>query len=480
MDDLSRATEQRDTSQAPEVRETNTGGQVVHPPALGTDGAYRTNFLADQDFLLFDSEVGTFLLLIDGSRLHKVSPEIAALLRQASIGKNRSTIEKVLGHLGMTSEVIVGDEPLRNVAPRAFSLAIAQKCNLGCTYCYADQGEFGGPAKNMPEFVALQAVDRLLDGVSEGEHVNLAFMGGEPLVNRKTLQKATTYAAEKAAAQGVTVGFSITTNGTLLKPEDAEFLARYRFSMTVSVDGIRAQHDKLRPFKSGKGSFERLMQRLVPVFAEKRLRPMARVTVTPRNLDLRATLDQLLALGFSNVGFSPMINSPSGKDQLHENDFHQLMNQMLDCAREYEYRALRGEFYAFTNMASALLHIHRGVHQPYACGAGGGYFAVSADGDLSACHRFVGDPAGGMGSIGSGVDLSAQKDWLHDRHVLNQTQCSKCWARFMCGGGCHHEVIHRGRIGCHYIRGWLLHMLGAYSRISAMRPEHFDNLIVYQ
>ena len=29
----------------------------------------------------------------------------------------------------------------------ALSLAVAQKCNLGCTYCYASQGSFGGPAK---------------------------------------------------------------------------------------------------------------------------------------------------------------------------------------------------------------------------------------------------------------------------------------------------------------------------------------------
>ena len=49
---------------------------------------------------------------------------------------------------------------------RALSLAIAQKCNLGCTYCYAQQGEFGGAAKNMELTEALRSVD-LLVGAAE-------------------------------------------------------------------------------------------------------------------------------------------------------------------------------------------------------------------------------------------------------------------------------------------------------------------------
>jgi len=35
--------------------------------------------------------------------------------------------------------------------------------------------------------------------------------------------------------------------------------------------------------------------------------------------------------------------------------------------------------------------LQRGTHRPYPCGAGAGYLGVSADGDLAACHRFVGD-----------------------------------------------------------------------------------------
>jgi uncharacterized protein len=57
--------------------------------------------------------------------------------------------------------------------------------------------------------------------------------------------------------------------------------------------------------------------------------------------------------------------------------------------------------------------------------------------------------------------------------VERQAPCSSCWARYLCGGGCHYEAIHRGRPACDYIRGWLDYALGAYVRLSARLPGLF-------
>ena len=37
----------------------------------------------------------------------------------------------------------------RTPSVRALSLAISQKCNLGCTYCYAQEGGFGGAPRQI-------------------------------------------------------------------------------------------------------------------------------------------------------------------------------------------------------------------------------------------------------------------------------------------------------------------------------------------
>ncbi len=51
--------------------------------------------------------------------------------------------------------------------------------------------------------------------------------------------------------------------------------------------------------------------------------------------------------------------------------------------------------------------------------------------------------------------------------------CRSCWARYLCGGGCYHEVARRGRPGCDYIRGWLAFCLRAYVELSESAPEFF-------
>lgn len=416
---------------------------------------------------LIDAVIGGHLFVCDGSRLFDADADLFAELRIAAAGEG---IAGVLDRLGLGGPPRIDDQPLADPPLHALSLAIAQKCNLGCTYCYAQQGEFGGAAKNMTRKTADQAVDLLLRGAEPGARLNLAFLGGEPLVNRAVLQAVTRRAAGLAQSRGVILNFSITTNGSLLTQADAAFFEEFGFAVTVSVDGPPEVHDALRPYKSGRGSFDRVMANVRPLLAMQReMQVTARVTVTPRNLALRNTLDQFLAEGFHSVGFSPMLRSPNGNDEMQADTLEVMLGEMIDCGREFERQSLAGKRYAFANMVNAMREIERGTHRPYPCGAGAGYLGVSADGDLAACHRFVGDDEGVMGSLADGVNRRRRAAWLAERHVHRQEPCRSCWARYLCGGGCHHEVIRRGRPACDYIRGWLHYCLEAYLHLSARR-----------
>lgn len=415
---------------------------------------------------LLRTDMGRHLFIADGSRLFDVDADLFAEF-DAILGKgSHDEIDTLLRRIGLTNAPMIDDVPLSPPPVHALSLAVAQKCNLGCTYCYAQQGEFGGAAKNMPLETALRAVEHLIAGAAPGARLNLSFLGGEPLVNRTVLQAATRHAAELAGRRGSPITFSITTNGTLVGEADADFFEVHGFAVTVSLDGVGAVHDAQRPFRDGRGSFERVMDRIAPLLARQhRMQVTARVTVTPRNLALRASLDAFIAAGFHSVGFSPMLASPTGQGEMQAADLETMLAQMIDCGREFERRTLAGERYPFANMLNAMREIGRGTHRPYPCGAGAGYLGVSADGDFAACHRFVDDGAGAMGSLDRGVDIGRQTAWLAQRHVHRQEPCSSCWARYLCGGGCHHEVIKRGRPACDYIRGWLHYCLEAYLRL---------------
>jgi uncharacterized protein len=199
----------------------------------------------------------------------------------------------------------------------------------------------------------------------------------------------------------------------------------------------------------------------------------ARVTVTRENLAIGETLDALLAIGFRGVGFSPMLKSPRNAGEMAAAELDRFLVEMTACGRKCEQQLAAGEHCGFLNLLTALQQIHRGTHRPYPCGAGAAYVAASADGALYACHRFVGDARAAMGTVADGVDARRQSEWLAARHVHRQEPCRSCWARYLCGGGCHHEVIGRGRVGCDYIRGWLQFCLQAYVRLLGARPNLF-------
>lgn len=407
--------------------------------------------------------VGSFphVLLVDGSRIYEIDQETYQRLEAG-------------GSLDVEPRSYVTDAAPERMPVRSLSLAIAQKCNLGCTYCYAQEGAFGAEPKSMSREVALRAIDLLFSEADPRERLTLAFLGGEPLTNRPLLREATERSAAIAAERGLRITFSVTTNGTLLTAEDGEFFERHGFAVTISLDGVGAAHDRLRPFKDGRGSYDRILGNAAPLLLlQRRMQVSARVTVTPQNLNLRETLDELLARGFSSVGFTPMLASPTGLVQMGGGDLSTMLEQMIGCGLECERRILAGERYGFSNLVTALRELHKGTHRPYPCGAAGSYFGVSADGELASCHRFVNDAAGKMGDVASGVNRDAQRAWLEQRHVHRQSPCSECWARYLCGGGCHHEVIHRGRPACDYIRGWLHYCLQAYARLLKLRPDYF-------
>ncbi len=424
------------------------------------------------DFHIFETEYGPHLLLADASQVFAIDADARSALEQsAGLGPDAGRVALV--SLGLDRPQAAPMEAPLDPPLRSLSLAVAQSCNLGCTYCYAQGGSFGGKAKAMAREVGEAAVRRLLAEVAPGETFNLSFLGGEPLAARAVIRELTELASGLARDKGAAIRFSITTNGTLLRPDDGDFFERHCFAVTISLDGMGETHDRLRPFRNGRGSFDAIIANVQPLLG-RRLALSARVTVTPGNLELRPMLDGFAGLGFRSVGFSPVLRSPTGKAELDAHDFGTLLDQMIACGQEFERRTVAGEHYPFANMASALTEIHRGTHRPYPCGAGAGYFGVSAEGDMFACHRFVDDEAGAMGHIDTGIDRERQRRWLNERLVDRQEPCRSCWARYLCGGGCHHEVIARGRPACDFIRGWLHYCLQAYVRLSVRCPKYFE------
>ncbi|ETX02263.1 MAG: hypothetical protein ETSY2_35865 [Candidatus Entotheonella gemina] len=434
-----------------------------------------------RDYQVLTSSLGEHVFVVNGSRLYDVDAATASRIRHLlqqpePDAEARQALESAFGN----GHTYIDGQPLPTPPLRSLSLNVAQSCNLGCQYCYADEGRFGSSSKFMSTDIACQAVDRLLAEAEPGVDVIVGYMGGEPLLNRRVVHQCTRYAAEQAQRSGHRVRFSLTTNATLVTPEDAALFREHAFAVTVSVDGPKALHDRLRPAHKGGGSYDEMCRGLALIMADGGPGHVsARITVTPHSGALLPVLRHVVDMGVGDAGFAPVQVSPNPAYAFGPADFEWFLNEMIRCGEAAKAALLRRERFPFSNFETALNEIHRGSHRPYPCGAGAAYLSVNAEGELYACHRLVDAENWHMGNVSQGSDQAARQQHLNQHHVDRQLPCRNCWARYLCGGGCYHEVEQRGRPHCDYVRGWLAFCLSAYAELAAQQPAYFRDPLRY-
>ena len=382
--------------------------------------------------------------------------------------------------------------PRAQLPPMPFPLAtlvlnVTNKCNLSCTYCYeygedklTEEGS-GGKAR-MDEKTARDSIDFLMRSSGDRPQVSITFFCGETLLNFEAIQVATLYAEEQGAKVGKRVHYSLTTNATLLTDDIVDFLTKHRFGITVSIDGDKDEQDRHRSYKSGKGSFDVIEPRiraLIQTNKQRNGRPIgARVTVTAGATPVVATYRYLVEdLGFDEVGFAP-VTAGLGRDYaLGEQGYERLLSEFAELGEEYVAAAQRGQSHGFSNLGDLLRELHQGVNKAHPCGACLGLVGVSTEGELGLCHRFVESKSHSIGTVHDGIDEATRTAFLEQAHIDNKTDCSQCFARPLCAGGCYHEAhVRYGKATvanlhyCDWIRGFIDLGLKSYGRIQTTAP----------
>lgn len=401
------------------------------------------------------------VFVIDGSQLFAVDPEFFAQLKSGET--------EALKEIDKIADVYVRKEHdfEQLEEPSALSLNIAQNCNLSCSYCYADEGKFGGKATFMKTETAFAAIDNLLKNTVD-RPVTIGFIGGEPLINRKVLYESVEYTLYRARLQNTKVNFSITTNATLLQPSDIQLLRENAFTVTVSLDGDEKVNNRLRRANNGTNSYAQAIENLRPLLQNPgNAKISARATVGRNNLKVLERIEALAAEGFTDIGVSPLRQSPDPSLLLSGNDWSNFLNEMIRAGRYEIFRLTQGNKLRFSNFASALRQIHQGTNRNLPCGSAVNYVSVSADGNYFTCHRTIDNDFFALGDTENGLSKQARQEFLRTRQVDKQEPCASCWARYLCGGGCHSEVHAVGRDGCDYIRGWLEFCLYSYDYLAA-------------
>ena len=127
------------------------------------------------------------------------------------------------------------------------------KCNFKCNYCVKQKCD-SLSGKNKKHVLQWQNAKKALDQFFEivlnnkRKKVTIGFTGGEPLLNFEVIKKIVDY-TKKNIGPYKKIGFTITTNGTLINEKIAQFMADNKFVVGISLDGLKEANNKVRIYK---------------------------------------------------------------------------------------------------------------------------------------------------------------------------------------------------------------------------------------
>ena len=136
-------------------------------------------------------------------------------------------------------------------------------CNLDCAYCFFLSKEmlYPGSRFRMADEM-LESYLRQMIEAHQTPQVAVAWQGGEPMLMGLDFFERSIAIAQKYCKPGMTIEYTIQTNGTLIDDAWAAFFKAHNFLVGISIDGPRAMHDAYRVDKGGQPTFDRVMRGL--------------------------------------------------------------------------------------------------------------------------------------------------------------------------------------------------------------------------
>lgn len=389
---------------------------------------------------------------VESGAVHAIDREAMSVLTFMNAGK---TDEQIINDLGEGAREVLDeihrleDEGLLYSAPanpgqirfnepvvKALCLLVSQDCNMRCSYCFADGGEYRSTRGLMSEETARAALDFLVGHSGNRQNLEVDFFGGEPLLNFDVVKKTVEYGRELEKSTGKKFRFTLTTNAYKVSDEQLEFINREMKNVVISIDGRQEVHDAQRRGPRNEPTWDRVIRnakRIVESRGDGEY--YVRGTYTAKNLDFANDVLALVDEGFDQISVEPVVAQDSELG-ITEEHIPFIKHEYEVLARESMRRESEGRGFNFFHF---MIDLDSGPclnKRLRGCGAGGEYLAVAADGSLYPCHQFAGVKEFCMGSVRSGDPDPDVRKYFESAHVYSNEGCRDCWARYYCSGGC--------------------------------------------
>jgi len=303
-------------------------------------------------------------------------------------------------------------------------------CQLNCRYCY-----YGKKGK---QFMNVNNVFRACSNMAEIfsgrlEHVNIHYMGGEPLLAWDRILDLNRLAEEHFERQGIPFRWSMTSNLVGLDEKKAEHMIEEGAGIHCSIDGPAEIHNHNRPFKSGRGSFSRIAK-AIPLALQITPSDTARVTILPKDARKMPDIAQdIFERGFKKVGLFPVNTGDWNKRAI--DDWQAGIAGAFRMA-DKTYNGTR----SVRTMIKKSGPREKEMQNFSFCGAGKGLWAIGMSGNLYFCHHhtniegmaIINAAASSVEEIRAAIEASC----IPPKTSAVYKDCPNCPAINFCTGGC--------------------------------------------
>lgn len=192
---------------------------------------------------------------------------------------------------------------LISLAPRTVSIALTNRCNLDCYYCYAPKNNSALP---------IQFVKDVAVKLDELGTLELTFGGGEPFIYPEIIDLI------QWLWQNTKLGINITTNGLLLNSDIINSIKEKVSSLRFSIDGLESKYSAVKKHELTELIKKiKLLNGSIPFGINIIANPYSII-------DVEKVIELSIELGAIDVLLIP--EHKNGKFLLQEHDWQQLEN----------------------------------------------------------------------------------------------------------------------------------------------------------